>query len=628
VYNDCSVPWAHSAKCAVYPGDNALTSTVSSLPTIDNWQPKTSRNRLAGLIQLMQGYRWTYLGAIVALGLSAASKTTTSLLLRYLVDDVLLRDQIGQALLLMALSFIALSFVEGTFTFISGTLAARTAEGMTLRIRNYLYDHLQRLNFTYHDRNKTGELIQRVTSDVDAVRRFYSEQAIGLGRILLLFGVNWLALLTINVELALISVVIVPFLAVLSVFFFGKIQKEYARYQEQEGKLSTTLQENLSGVRVVKAFARQAFEREKFDADNLEHYRRGIKLLTLHSFYWPLTDLLAGFQLLAGYVIGALMVLNGTLSIGSYLAYVGMIIWIIEPMRSLGRIIVAASEGLVSYERVTGIINEIREPLTEGLQDLGAPVQGEIRFEHVSFNYETGGAVLSDISFTVKPGQSVALIGSTGSGKTSLVSLLTRFYEYTSGKITLDGIDIKTISREFLRTNIGIVEQEPFLFSRTLRENITYGVSREVSDEEVFAVARAADFHHVALSFPEGYETVVGEKGVTLSGGQKQRVAIARAILKDPPILILDDSTSSVDTETEANIREAMDGLKSNRTTFIIAHRVQTVMNADLILVLDQGRIVQRGTHEELVAEDGFYQRIFDLQARIENELEREIANV
>jgi len=576
----------------------------------------------------MQGYRWTYLGAIVALGLSAASKTTTSLLLRYLVDDVLLRDQIGQALLLMALSFIALSFVEGTFTFISGTLAARTAEGMTLRIRNYLYDHLQRLNFTYHDRNKTGELIQRVTSDVDAVRRFYSEQAIGLGRILLLFGVNWLALLTINVELALISVVIVPFLAVLSVFFFGKIQKEYARYQEQEGKLSTTLQENLSGVRVVKAFARQAFEREKFDADNLEHYRRGIKLLTLHSFYWPLTDLLAGFQLLAGYVIGALMVLNGTLSIGSYLAYVGMIIWIIEPMRSLGRIIVAASEGLVSYERVTGIINEIREPLTEGLQDLGAPVQGEIRFEHVSFNYETGGAVLSDISFTVKPGQSVALIGSTGSGKTSLVSLLTRFYEYTSGKITLDGIDIKTISREFLRTNIGIVEQEPFLFSRTLRENITYGVSREVSDEEVFAVARAADFHHVALSFPEGYETVVGEKGVTLSGGQKQRVAIARAILKDPPILILDDSTSSVDTETEANIREAMDGLKSNRTTFIIAHRVQTVMNADLILVLDQGRIVQRGTHEELVAEDGFYQRIFDLQARIENELEREIANV
>jgi len=576
----------------------------------------------------MQGYRWTYLGAVVALGLSAASKTTTSLLLRYLVDDVLLRDQIGQALLLMALSFIALSFVEGTFTFISGTLAARTAEGMTLRIRNYLYDHLQRLNFTYHDRNKTGELIQRVTSDVDAVRRFYSEQAIGLGRILLLFGVNWLALLTINVELALISVVIVPFLAVLSVFFFGKIQKEYARYQEQEGKLSTTLQENLSGVRVVKAFARQAFEREKFDADNLEHYRRGIKLLTLHSFYWPLTDLLAGFQLLAGYVIGALMVLNGTLSIGSYLAYVGMIIWIIEPMRSLGRIIVAASEGLVSYERVTGIINEIREPLTEGLQDLGAPVQGEIRFEHVSFNYETGGAVLSDISFTVKPGQSVALIGSTGSGKTSLVSLLTRFYEYTSGKITLDGIDIKTISREFLRTNIGIVEQEPFLFSRTLRENITYGVSREVSDEEVFAVARAADFHHVALSFPEGYETVVGEKGVTLSGGQKQRVAIARAILKDPPILILDDSTSSVDTETEANIREAMDGLKSNRTTFIIAHRVQTVMNADLILVLDQGHIVQRGTHEELVAEDGFYQRIFDLQARIENELEREIANV
>lgn len=569
-----------------------------------------------------------YLGATVALGIGAAAKTGTYLLLSYLVDDVLLRDQIGSALVLIALSFIGLAFVEGAFTFISGSLAARTSEGMSRRIRNYLFDHLQRLTFTYHDRNKTGELVQRVTSDVDAVRRFYAEQALGLGRIALLFSINWIALLTINVKLGLISVIAVPFIAVTSIFFFGKIQREYERFQAQEGKMSTTLQENLSGVRVVKAFARQSYEKDKFEGDNFEHYRRANRLLALHSMYWPLTDIMAGLQMLGGYMVGALMVINGELTVGSYLAYVGMVIWIIEPMRGIGRILVHASEGLVSYERVAEIMRQEREPLTEGLRSLGEPVRGRVAFENVSFSYANGSPVLSDITVKVEPGQTVALIGSTGSGKTTIMNLLPRFYEYTSGRIALDGVDIKQISREFLRANIGIVEQEPFLFSRSIRENISYGVERQVTDEEVFAAAKAADFHHVALSFPEGYDTVVGEKGVTLSGGQKQRVAIARALLKNPPVLILDDSTSSVDTETEANIRAALERLMANRTTFIIAHRVQSVMNADLILVFDKGRIVQRGTHEELVEQPGFYQRIYDLQARIESELEREIASV
>jgi ATP-binding cassette subfamily B protein len=305
-----------------------------------------------------------------------------------------------------------------------------------------------------------------------------------------------------------------------------------------------------------------------------------------------------------------------------------MIIWIIEPMRGLGRIIVQASTGLVSYQRVADIIREDREPLTEGVKELPNPLRGEVVFEDVSFAYGDDAEVLRDISFRVKAGQSVALLGSTGSGKTSLVNLLPRFYEYTGGKLTLDGIDIKTISRDFLRRNIGIVEQEPFLFSRSIRENIAYGVSRDVTDAEVEAAARAADVHDVILSFPEGYRTIVGERGVTLSGGQKQRVAIARTLLKNPPILIFDDSTSSVDTETEANIRSALDRLMSNRTTFIIAHRVQSVMNADLILVLDKGEIVQRGTHETLVDEPGIYRQIYDLQARIESELEEEIASV
>jgi ATP-binding cassette subfamily B protein len=577
---------------------------------------------------MLSGFRLLYAGALVSQALSAAAKTTTSLMLAYLVDHVLLQDQVSEGILLIAVAFVALAVVEGTFSFMTGKLAAQTAEGIALRLRNFLYDHLQRLSFTYHDKMATGELIQRVTSDLDAVRRFYADQAIGVGRIFLLFSINFIALLALNVQLALISIIVVPFLAITSIFFFRGVSKRYEKYQEQDAILSTTLQENLSGVRVVKAFARQNYETNKFEEQNYERYRRGVRLTMMHSLFWPISDIFAGAQILGGYIVGALMVMDGTITIGTYLAYVSILIWIIEPMRGMGRIIVQASSGLVSYQRIADIILQEREPLTEGLSELPKPLRGEVAFEDVSFGYDKGEQVLRNISFRVKPGQSVALLGSTGSGKTSLVNLLPRFYEYTGGKILLDGTEVKEISRDFLRQHIGIVEQQPFLFSRTIRENITYGVGREVSDEEVEAAARAADVHDVILSFPDGYKTLVGERGVTLSGGQKQRVVIARTLLKNPPILIFDDSTSSVDTETEANIRGALDRLMSNRTTFIIAHRVQSVMNADLILVLDKGEIVQRGTHDELVNQPGIYQRIYDLQARIETELEKEIASV
>jgi ATP-binding cassette subfamily B protein len=294
-------------------------------------------------------------------------------------------------------------------------------------------------------------------------------------------------------------------------------------------------------------------------------------------------------------------------------------------MRNLGRLIVQMSTGLVSYGRVVELIREEREPLDEGTFTPSSPVQGEIVFREVCFRYDADSKVLENISFRCRPGQVVALLGSTGSGKTTLVNLLPRFYEYDSGSLTLDGVELKEYPRHFLRQQIGIVEQEPFLFSRTIRENITYGAGQDVSDAEIEAAARAAAIHDVILSFPNGYDTLVGERGVTLSGGQKQRVAIARTLLRDPRILILDDSTSSVDTETEGLIREALERLMQGRTTFIIAHRVQSVMNADLILVLDQGRIVQRGTHAELMAQEGIYRRIYDMQARIEDELEKEM---
>jgi ATP-binding cassette subfamily B protein len=587
-----------------------------------------SSNRLVGLWRMLAGFRRLYAGAMLAQALSAAAKTGTLLILRYLVDDVLMRDQILGALVLIALSFIAMAGIEAVFTYLSGRWAAQTAEGIVLRLRNYLFDHLQRLTFAFHSKNATGELIQRVTSDVNHIQRFYSEQAIGLGRIGLLFTINFTALLALNWQLALFSVIVVPVIGVVSLIFFRRISKAYERLQEQEGTLSATLQENLTGVRVVKAFARQDYERAKFEKENREHFDRGVKFMQGHATYWPLTDMMSGLQQLSGYVVGAIMVMDGTITVGTYVAYIGLIIWIIEPIRGLGRIIVNMSEGLVSYDRVAKILREDREPITEGLSKLDKPLEGNIAFENVGFQYEPGQVVLQDITFTVKAGSSVALLGSTGSGKTTLVNLLPRFYDYTAGRVTLDGVPISLISRQFLRSNIGIVEQEPFLFSRSIRENITYGVGRHVDDAEVIAAAKAADVHDVIMSFPDNYNTVVGERGVTLSGGQKQRVAIARTLLKNPRILILDDSTSSVDTETEANIRQALDELMENRTTFIIAHRIQSVMNADQILVMDKGHIVQRGTHDTLVNQPGIYQQIYDLQMRIESELEKELANV
>jgi ATP-binding cassette subfamily B protein len=576
---------------------------------------------------MMAGFRSVYLLATLSLGVAAVSKTGTYLLLREFVDRFLGDPRSAVALPWIALAFVGLALFEGGFTYLSGRLAAFTAEGITRRLRDYLFDHIQRLPFAYHDRTQTGDLIERSTSDVDALRRFYADQAVAAGRIVLLFAVNLTALALLHARLALLSIVVVPLVVVLSYFFFRKVSKAYEAYQEQEAKLSTALQENLTGVRVVKAFARQAYEREKFDRDNWEKFRRGRHLLRMHALFWPASDVLCGLQMLAGFYAAARMAIDGEITVGTYLAYAGMVVWLIFPMRNLARLIVQMSTGVVSYGRVAEIIKEDREPMEEG-QRPQEPLRGEIVFDNVDFAYGGQGPVLRGISFRCSPGQTVALLGATGSGKSSLVNLLPRFYDYTAGSLRLDGVELRDYPRSYLRRQIGIVEQEPFLFSRSVRDNITYGVGREVAQEELEAAARAAAIHDVILSFPSGYDTLVGEKGVTLSGGQKQRVAIARTLLKDPKILILDDSTSSVDTETEEAIRTALERLMVGRTTLIIAHRIQTVMRADLILVLAGGEIVQRGSHEELLAVPGIYRQIYDVQARIEEEVHKEVERV
>jgi ATP-binding cassette, subfamily B, bacterial len=596
-----------------------------------DFRKSLSNKKLLGLFRMMTGFRLIYATANVTLAISATAKTLTYLLLRNFADTVVgnvapFAGTLSRTLILIALGFVGLAVIEGGFAYVSSRLASYSAENITNRLRNFLFDHIQRLSFAYHSKTPTGDLIERVTSDVDSVRTFFNDQAIGVGRIILLFFINFIAILWLSWKLALASIAVVPIIVFVSMWFFKKVTKAYESYQEQEARLTTTLQENLTGVRVVKAFARQGYEIDKFEKDNWEKYLRGQKLMRMQSLFWPLSDLLCGFQMLAGFIYAGILAIHGEITIGTYPAYVGLVVWLIWPMRNLGRIIVNTSTGLVSYDRLMEIVKQQRESLTDGMVQPMSPVHGDLDFENVSFQYGDGkNEVLKGITFGVKAGQSVALLGSTGSGKTTLVNLLPRFHEYTDGHILLDAKELKDYPREYLRNQIGIVEQEPFLFSRSIRENITYGVGREVPQEEIEKAARAAAIHDVILSFPSGYNTLVGEKGVTLSGGQKQRVAVARTLLKNPRILILDDSTSSVDTETEAEIRSALDELMKNRTTFIIAHRIQSVMNADLILVMDKGEITQMGRHEELCAQDGMYRDIFEIQTRIDDELDVEV---
>ncbi|MBC8332175.1 MAG: ATP-binding cassette domain-containing protein, partial [Anaerolineae bacterium] len=441
-------------------------TTTQDLRTILTDKP------LLGLFRLMHDYRLIYLLATLSLGVAAAARTGTYFLLGQFADNIISENANTEKLPLLALGFVGLAAVTGAFTFLSGTLAAYTSENIARRLRNFIFDHIQRLSFTYHDNTKTGELIQRATSDIDAVRRFFAEQFIGAGRIFLLFFVNLIALLLLNWELALYSIVVVPFTIVLSIFFFKRVSKVYEKYQEQDAALSNVLQENLTGVRVVKAFARQNFEREKFDSENQEKFQRGRRLLMMHALYWPVSDILTGGQMLAGFVIGALMAIRGEITPGTYLAYAGMVIWIIWPIRNMGRLIVQMSTGMVSFQRVTKIIRQEREPLDTGDYIPQGRVRGEIAFKDVSFAYEDGKPVLEHISFTCEPGQIIALLGSTGSGKTTLANLLPRFYEYSGGSILLDGVELNRYPRQFLRSQIGIVEQEPFLFSMSIRDNI------------------------------------------------------------------------------------------------------------------------------------------------------------
>ena len=600
------------------------------VPYIPLDMPKvlSKKNKLLSLWHLMRGYHFHYFVSTIFLALAAIARTGMYVFLGTFIDRIVNEKLVGQELTLGALSFGALIALQALSSFMSSWMANFTAENTTRRLRDYLFDHIQRLSYSYHSESKTGDLLERATSDVDTLRRFFADQAIGVGRIVMIFIISFVAISRINMRLALVSIIIIPIVLVISIIFFKRLSKAYEAYQEQGAVLTTDLQENLSGVRVVKAFARQDYEIEKFDKENAEKFRLGRKFNWMHALFWPLSDIICSAQMVGSNFYAAIMVLNGVISIGDFVSFHGLLGWLIWPIRNLGRLIIDTSRALVSYGRIAVVLQAAEEDMTASTYQPKDGIKGQITFDKVSFAYEKDFLVLDDVSFECEAGKVVVLLGSTGSGKTSLVNLLPRFYDVTSGQILLDGVNLNDYSREFLRSQIGIVEQEPFLFSCSIRDNITYGVHRDVSQEEIEEAAREAAIHDVILGFKHGYDTLVGERGVTLSGGQKQRLAIARTLLINPRILILDDSTSSVDMETEVQIRGALDSLMNNRTTFIIAHRIQSIMNADLILVFDKGKIVQMGEHEVLLNQDGIYKDIYDIQARIDSALQEEIDRV
>ncbi|MFW5776934.1 MAG: ABC transporter ATP-binding protein [Spirochaetota bacterium] len=602
----------------------------------------TKPAKLSLLWEFMRGYRLTYVGAVVAVAIATLAAYVVPLVVRLTIDSIIgdepvdlprwLATWITESvtvgylrlnLWVPAVVILAVTVVAGVFQFYQKRWSAVASERTAQAIREDLYDHLQHLSYDYHVRAETGDLIQRCTSDVDTVRRFLSIQMVEVGRAGILLLTAYPLLFSLHVPLALLSVPIVIVIFVFSAAFFKKVQAAFKKVDESEGRLSTVLQENLTGVRVVRAFARQKYEEDKFAERNTEFRHLVRKLIGLFAIYWGSSDFLAMGHMMAILLAGTWFAIQGSLSIGDIVVFLtveGMLLW---PVRQLGRILSDMGKATVALGR----INEILETPTEYPPVPGdkPAITGRVEFRDVHFGYEGEREVLRGISFVARPGQTVAILGPTGSGKSSLVQLLARLYDYTAGSITIDGVELKQIDKKWMRSHIGFVLQEPFLYAKTVKENI--GLARgSAQDTQVFEAARDASVHDVIESFEKGYDTLVGERGVTLSGGQKQRVAIARALITGNPILVFDDSLSAVDTETDVAIRKALLRRAKHATTFIISHRVTTLASADLILVLDDGRIVQSGSHEELMGQEGLYKRVWAIQNSLEDEMEKELS--
>jgi ATP-binding cassette subfamily B protein len=563
----------------------------------------------------LRSYKGEAFGAFGALLLSSAASLATPQLIAYAIDSGIAPRRLNVILLAVG-GLAALALVRGLFQFLQGYLAERASQGVAYDLRNNLFAKIERLGFSYYDRAETGQLVTRLTSDVEQIRTFVGSGVVQLaaaavmlvGTTILLFSLDW--------RLALVSLSIVPVIFVLLLRFVRRVGPLFRGVQQTLGRLNATLQEDLAGIRVIRTFAREEYESSRFRSVNDELLEKNLATVRTFSNNFPFIFLLANVGTLAIILFGGLQVIGGSLSIGELVAFNTYLGFLLFPILTIGFLSAGISRAGASSQRVFEVLDAPLE-----VQDAPdavplPPIHCRVEFDDVSFRYPGDEReVLHDVSFCAEPGQTVAILGTTGSGKSTLVNLLPRFYDVSGGSVRLDDYDVRVATLASLRSQIGIVLQSPLLFSGSVHDNIAYG-KPEAAQEQVEAAARAARADEFIRALPEGYDTVIGERGVGLSGGQRQRIAIARALLIDPRLLILDDSTSAVDAETEAVIQESLDQLmrESHRTVFVIAQRVSTVRDADLILVLDEGTIAARGTHDELLRDSELYNEILGSQ--------------
>ena len=582
----------------------------------------------------MEGKRLLYTGAIICVALGTVISIINPLILQVTIDSIIgdlpldlpawlqarlgwitNNEQLLKNLMLAGLSLVLLTILNGVFLYFRGKWSAAASEGIAKNLRDELYNHLQHLSYDYHVKAKTGDLIQRCTSDVDQIRLFLGVQLVEVSRAIFIITVSFTIMFRIYRKLTLVAVASVPFIIAYSYYFYLLVKKTFKDADEAEAGMTTVLQENLTGVRVVRAFARENYEIDKFEEKNKDYRDKVHRVIRYLAWYWSVSDFICLTQIAAVLITGVYWVVQGEISLGNlvvFVSYESMLIW---PVRQLGRILTDLGKMQVAIDRIQEILEEETEfPAKEGLKP---EIEGEISFNNVSFAYKEGQPILRNVSFQVKKGQTVAILGPTGSGKSTLVHLLTRLYDCQGGSILIDGYDIKEIDKKWLRKHVGLILQESFLFACSIKENIAFA-DPSITEEEIYEAARIASIHEAILEFEQGYDTPVGERGVSLSGGQKQRIAIARALIRKGPILIFDDSLSAVDTETDLQIRRALQEMSKDTTTFIISHRINTLSRADLILVLEDGEIVQRGSHEELVRQEGMYRRIWEIQNSLE----------
>lgn len=579
------------------------------------------------IFRFLKGSKKYFAMAVAASFITTILNALIPQIFRFTVDSVLEGKEhrwLSEHLWTIAGFLICVAILSGAALFVSRLYTAKAGENFAKNMRDSLFTHVQRLPVKWHDRHQTGDIIQRCTSDVEVIRNFVVTQLLEVFRTVFLIAVSFSIMLSMNVKLSMLVLIFVPVVAAYSVIFYRLIAKKFTWADEAEGELSTVVQENATGVRVVRAFGREMFEMERFHEKNNAFANLWIKLGTMSGLYWGTGDFITGLQVIAVIVFGAIEAVHGELSVGEFIAFASYNTTLVWPVRGLGRILSEMSKAGVSFERVNYILaaseeeyGEEKETKTETKteDERSCEEQFDIEFAHVDFGYNKEKKVLDDVTFTIPQGTTLGILGGTGSGKSTVIQLLNRLYELSegNGKITIGGRDIREIPLKELRKKIGIVLQEPFLYSRTIRENIC--ASRpDATFEEIREAAKIACVDEAIMNFPDEYETLVGERGVTLSGGQRQRVAIARMLLQKAPIMVFDDSLSAVDSQTDAKIRKELESKCRDATVILISHRITTLMGADNIMVLNCGKIEEMGTHQELLERQGSYREIYEIQ--------------